>query len=297
MNHLSDELLTVFRKRTLFNKNIRGIGFGLKETLGKCLLNTLAIRVYVRKKEPNRFLSNKYRIPSNFQGIATDIIPVEPTSKCWLGWRSKISSGTGIINDMGVPGTLGYFVKDHQRESVFISNYHVLFGKGALPGQKIWSVKNKQLKPIGYATTGKLGNVKFQGSMYFIDVGFGRLNKEMKKSTLFRASKCRVTGFGSTLPGAFVKKIGSASYETEGIIVDVKYPTYTNIGGQYLLAPNQVLIKPKSADSFSDEGDSGAMIIDQHENIIGVLWGRNKNGEGVACPIGPIINEFKIVLK
>jgi hypothetical protein len=63
---------------------------------------------------------------------------------------------------------------------------------------------------------------------------------------------------------------------------------------------NQLLIRPltesRGPSSFCEKGDSGAIVEDEAGRPIGLLWGRNHRGEGLAAPIGPVLEALDIVL-
>jgi hypothetical protein len=52
---------------------------------------------------------------------------------------------------------------------------------------------------------------------------------------------------------------------------------------------NQLLICSQTEQAFSEQGDSGAVIINEDHKVVGLLWGRNGNGESLACSIVPVM--------
>jgi hypothetical protein len=48
---------------------------------------------------------------------------------------------------------------------------------------------------------------------------------------------------------------------------------------------------------FSADGDSGAVVVDAANKAIGLLWGTNVRGEGIACPIAPVLYAMNITLE
>src|SRR6185436_9042467 len=114
---------------------VRGVGIGLKQTAGK-LTNTLCWRVYVDNKLPAMLLSPAGFILPQLYGQHTDVISCGQTKQ---SSGLELRSGSQIVNNRGIPGTAGCFFSDATTSHVYLlSNYHVLFGKGAAEGESLW---------------------------------------------------------------------------------------------------------------------------------------------------------------
>ena len=80
--------------------------------------------------------------------------------------------------------------------------------------------------------------------------------------------------------------------------MDVSYPDFAYIAGKSLQAPNQLLVAPlESTSRFSESGDSGALIVDEENSPVGLLWGSNANGEGVACHLAPVLTALDVFIE
>lgn len=213
-------------------------------------------------------------------------------------------SGAGIANAAGVPGTLGCiaYTLDSGRP-VLLSTWHVLFGNGAKEGGTVWllieSAGKRQFAAIGKALYGKLGTVHFDGRDYHLDCAVSSYDKVL--TTLADESRLRsctsVTGHDSPRLGGLVTKRGKATGITRGTIVDIGYSGSACVAGGKFSTPWQILVKPlEEYDAFSSEGDSGALIIDDANNAVGLLWGSTVRGEGLACPIAPVLYAMNITL-
>jgi len=206
----------------------------------------------------------------------------------------SIELGAPITNSKGVPGTLGCFAQTGATNAnTLLSSYHVLFGNGAEKNQEISLLKINDnglaAIAIGKTCAGKLGIVRFEGDEYYVDCAVAAIADRWWT----RSATGSITGFATAQTGNRVKKWGSASGLTEGIIADIHYPDEAYIGRKVFDAPNQILIKPlNSASKFSLPGDSGAVVLDEQNRIVGLLWGSNASGEGIACHIGPVIQEL-----
>lgn len=208
-----------------------------------------------------------------------------------------IESGASIANNKGVPGTLGCFVRGSIPGDSILTSHHVLFGNGATKNEEISLLRSFDdlvlPVPVGTATMGVLGTVSFEGDEYYVDCAIGTIARRWWTTGKCLPGALAISGVAKARLGSRVKKLGSASGLTRGIIADVHYPDEAYIGRTVFDAPNQILIKPLDSESgFSSAGDSGAVVLDDENRVVGLLWGSNSNGEGVACHIGPVVQEL-----
>jgi hypothetical protein len=104
-----------------------------------------------------------------------------------------------------------------------------------------------------------------------------------------------VDGHETAQVGTLVTKTGAATGTTTGIIVDTNYSE--TLDGQACSAPAQILIRPvDNGSTFSSEGDSGSLLVNDSNKAVGLLWGMNTRGEGIACPIAPVLYAMNITL-
>src|SRR5436305_7555156 len=83
--------------------NIRGVGFGAKVTSGAGI-DTTAVRVYVRAKQPKRLLSKSEIVPAEINGIPTDVIAVGEI------FAAAVACGVSVGHVKVTAGTLGCLV-------------------------------------------------------------------------------------------------------------------------------------------------------------------------------------------
>lgn len=207
--------------------------------------------------------------------------------------------GTKIANSRGVPGTLGCIA--HTRDSgrtVLLTNWHVLFGNGGFEGDVIWLVdetdNTRRYWKIGRTLYGKIGKVCLDGEDYYVDCAVS--------SFLFppaiQHSWSIIAEYDAAQPGDLVTKTGAATGTTVGIVVDVKYADYAWFAGRSYFAPQQLLVRPLNNETpFSAEGDSGTLLVNAKGKAVGLLWGTNSRGEGVACPIIPVLHTLNLTLE
>lgn len=83
-----------------------------------------------------------------------------------------------------------------------------------------------------------------------------------------------------------------------GIVVDDRRVDEVEMDGRRQIVPNQILIRPvgvpRSVISFSRLGDSGALVCDEEDRVVGLLWGASTGGDGLACHIEPALETLGI---
>jgi hypothetical protein len=188
----------------------------------------------------------------------------------------------------------------HQQRSVFLTSCHVMFAAGAARHDPVWRVQDAagghDFQRLGSALQGKRGIVRHRGGDYFVDGAIGVLDVPLAGE----AAPARYAA--PPKPGDLVTKTGAATGTTTGVIVDSSYHGTTDSypaanRGVREPAPRQLLIR--SIDSrrpFAEEGDSGALIWNEDDAPIGLLWGTTVAAEGVACPIDPVLYALNIQL-
>lgn len=212
-----------------------------------------------------------------------------------------MAPGLTIANSKGVPGTLGCLVKSEDDEMWgILSNYHVLLGKKAEYGETIWLIDHwengtYQCKEIGQTKKAKIGIMSMHGEQYFVDCAVGNLHATVKQRHHFPHTNWFAEGSAFPSIGERIKKIGAVTGLTYGVVTDIRYPDQAFVDGKSYNAPNQILISPQEPyPAFSREGDSGSVLLNDQNRVVGLLWGCNANGEGVACHIAPVLKALKV---
>jgi hypothetical protein len=213
-------------------------------------------------------------------------------------------SALGIANAAGVPGTLGCLAHTlDDKQPVVLGAWHVLFGNGAVEGDAVWlideSTGKRTYSALGRTLYGKIGAVYFAGEEYYVDCAVASCAQPAAASgDLLREKKATqhfVNGHDVAEPGSVVTKTGAVTGTTTGIVVDTRYSD--RVGWRGCHAPEQILIRPANGNRvFSSNGDSGALILNASRKVVGLLWGTNCRGEGVACAIGPVLYAMNITL-
>jgi hypothetical protein len=213
-----------------------------------------------------------------------------------------------IVNSRGVPGTAGVMVRDPSGARLLIANHHVIFGGGASEGEVVWALPpddedalpEPRAAAVGTARAGRIGRVTFQGTVYFVDCALIELFDLTRFPDWLRSvlDGPWPAAVAAAHPGAGAIKHGASTGTTQGTIIDAAYPDRPFIEGRSWTAPGQLLIQPRDLDlNFSAPGDSGAALLDEQGRILGLMWGSNSGGQGVACPIEPVLDCLGVALE
>lgn len=205
-----------------------------------------------------------------------------------------MASALRIANAEGVPGTACALVRGRDGAPLVIANHHVLFGGGAGPGERVWAVaEDGAVVHLGHALRGQLGRVTYQGETHFVDCAVVGLRGRALLPAWLNDALDRLPRGAPANPraGLAVKKIGPATGHTQGVIATIEHFDAPYILGRAYQAPRQLLVD--SADPslrFCAQGDSGAALVDEREQIVGLLWGITGSSQGIASPIGPVLD-------
>jgi hypothetical protein len=210
-----------------------------------------------------------------------------------------------IASAQGIPGTAGPLVTNTEGRRFLLANHHVVFGGGGRVNDAVWALPEEtdDLRGgavcVGRAAPGVIGRVPREDPSCFVDCALIALDDDRDHPAWLRSalSAMQPGGCASPVPGMRVSKCGAATGPTSGLIVDVAYADHPCIDGQWWSAPGQLLIDSAEMKlNFSAPGDSGAAVLDERRRIVGLLWGSNANGQGIACPIDPVLECLGVTL-
>lgn len=241
-------------------------------------------------------------------GLVTDTFERPSMSPPARGLAARSHSGQRIANSKGVPGTLGCFARSlFDNRMVMLSSWHVLFGNGAPDDSEVWLVDERdgtrRYSNAGKTLYGKIGQVRLDGEGYHVDcaVSSWLYPPEIESppaSGEVALNWTQVNGHDLAQPGDLVIKRGAATGTTFGMVAEVDYCDAAWIGGRSHPASRQLLVRSVDpAAAFCAEGDSGSIIVNNQGDAVGLLWGANSRGEGVACPIAAVLNALDITLE
>jgi hypothetical protein len=217
-----------------------------------------------------------------------------------MGERTR--SVLRIASAQGVPGTAGALVRDRNSRPLILTAHHVAFGGGTMVGDRVWALPDEDTDNsaalLGRVLRGVLGRVTFAKEIYFVDCALVTLTDGSPSwLSLLLEDMARPARHVAASTGLRVHKRGGATGHTVGVVANATYSDYPYIEGRFWPAPGQLLVDTLSSELlFSCPGDSGAMLYDNDENIVGLLWGASGHGQGVACPIEPVLDSLGVTL-
>ncbi len=299
------------------------VGVGLKEVNNE-LTSILCFRVYVNEKKTLNLLQEHEVIPRQIDGFITDIIPYGEVIEISMDNKHyrPLKGGVQIKNDLYVDnkarggGTLGCLVISNEDPDMILglTNEHVV----------AW---NSEDVPDGANDIGQpwkricccccvkdvIGRVSNSIKNDQVDCATLELHGDIVNQIKSGGTINEIEGIGSfkgkaiALVGMLVKKRGAGTGLTHGIVKDIAFDH------------QQLLIGPVSPyEKFADFGDSGSIILNEDNRVVGLLWAAERNrfripGEaiinssniqtkidprihGVATPIDAVIAALDIII-
>lgn len=288
------------------NPTVIGVGVGIKETQGS-LTETLCYRVYVDRKLDSAHLGKHLLVPETILGIPTDVLEKEPTILNSFPDTTKYPSLRGGVqirneyfsgdNSVGA-GTIGCLARTVVgNKLVGLTAGHVLTdGRTGSPPPAVTTIDighPRWIKCCCCCTYNEVGLVSRVSSVAGLDCGIFELDTNAAAKVVEFATEDQVWGVGlikgveQAVCYELVRKRGAATGITFGIVVDVLYD-----GGKLLINPCTEYA------NFSQPGDSGAVIVNKNNKVVGLLVGasRTNAAQGVAHHIKPVLVELDITI-
>ncbi len=215
-------------------------------------------------------------------------------------WQSEIKSTTSTHI-----GTLGCLAIDRTNgKKVLLSNHHVIFG----------NPDNNEVHHPDYYESSKtcsshqiaerVSDRGVNDHMRGVDAAIAVLVKKFQTDPLKTAPEIvdigPVKGTADVKPEEINKgdyrvwKRGSTTLLTEGVILTCVGTFTDEKGNQWR---NQLCVSPMAGDSrgiFSSEGDSGSVVVNAENRIVGLLMAGNTLGRGIVNPIAAVLTALNI---
>jgi hypothetical protein len=285
------------------SSNVIGIGASYKTTEGKAT-DTLSITFYVKKKLPRSRIKSENLLPEilssgDGRSIFTDVkeTGIFRPSATPLVQETPIASGYSVSNIDGATGTVGAIVsKPGETRRYLLSNSHVLANTGlAAPGSNILypGVSDGGNADTDWVAILDQSVPLTPGGAYVnqVDVALAEILDS-------RAGDARFDIYGAGSPirfaspevGMSVMKRGRTSGETTGQVTDVDFHfslAYPGVGTCGFAA--QTL-----CTRFTEDGDSGSLVVDQNTgNLVGLHFAHS-NGGSVFNPVRAVMDALGI---
>jgi hypothetical protein len=307
-----DRLLGMLDEARAILKQYPGVisvEIGIKESSGD-LTNDLSWRVYVAKKLPESELAPEAVIPDEVLGVKTDVIESDvPTPTFDSNKYRPLKGGIQIDNELPAgQGTLGCFAQvNGTQEIVALTNAHVVEAGGAT---NTIEMGQPEYTTCCCCACDDIGTVspsdrKLDGS---VDAAIVHLKSGIGITNVIRA--LNADGSDGVVQGSraasvstdTVVKVGRTSDRTTGTVVSITHSTGAGTDGTPART-DQILVKPDAGiTKFQDFGDSGSVLVDKDNKVIGLMWGAYLTpgsalfGHGIACPINAVKSALDITI-
>jgi hypothetical protein len=270
--------------------NIRGIGYGAKLTTGAGL-DDVAVRVYVRAKQPKSSLTAGEIVPSEINGVPTDVVQVGE-----IHAASAVQCGVSVGHVKVTAGTIGCVVTlaGKGNKKFILSNNHVLANANdAVVGDKViqpGSLDGGKLPAIAKLTD--FEKLLFaDGTANKMDAAIAELVKPNSVTPDLKVIGAMASPV--TEPAVFqsVRKHGRTTLHTIGVIMDLAADIKVSYGGQVASFEDQLAVSGVNG-VFADRGDSGALVVDAVTRRPVALLFAVTPTTTFCNPIDPILKRF-----
>lgn len=265
-------------------KDVTDTGAGLKRVNGQ-FTEDICLVITVEKKKPLDELEPDQVIPSSIDGMAVDVVskphpikrslklPVEEAANQNkyrpLVGGCQISNGIeedGLV-EVGTLGCMIYLTYPSNDWIGMMSNDHVIYANGAQKYQEIGQPMLTTTSVAGKAIFGAEVPDQVDYAVADIAEGVEVTNDVLEIGTL--------KGFGNAFVRQEVRKYGITTALTTGQVTYVGY---------YIIKPLNVYVYTGITiyegwpdiiyrGRFSDKGDSGSVIVNNDNLVVGLLWG------------------------
>lgn len=285
--------------------NVLAVGIGLKEVGGRTTSDA-AIKIFVRRKHPAGAVGEDFMLPESVDGMPTDVeeiglvqpLAVPDPRERYRPVRPGSSMGAAEGDPaLSIAGTVGALVMDRQGRYL-LSNNHVLADQNRLPfGTPILGPS-----PLDGGTPAQDAIARLEGYVpldfagpNYVDGAIARLD-DPQAATPDILQIGPPSGSAQAELHMMVEKFGRTTGFTVGYVVSVSTDVKIPYDVGTALFADQIAIKPIAAGGFSDQGDSGALVLDRRTGLaVGLLFAGSAT-ISFANHIGDVLDAFGIDL-
>lgn len=313
--------------------NVFHVSVGLKEAAHRLVTDRLCIRVYVRDKKSPAELAPAQRVPAEINGVPTDVNvvpafgfqadntryrPIKGGIQIANGWIEIDPPGTAA---RVTAGTLGCIAIDNtDNGEMFLGARHVLLANSVGSGDAIyqpaptWFPNRRAPAPVPNVfadAADKVAVVRRAVINDKVDAGIARIdvsscchccgihfsNEINGLSVGGTPARNTLLGDEPATAGMTVFKVGAGTLRTEGRVVDANFASFTIPGTTPRTFTGQIAIQQvNTALQFSDVGDSGAVVVNAANKIVGMVFAGGKDASGAPAGFLTVANHIADVL-
>lgn len=297
-------------KATLLKKvGVIAVGIGVKERRGE-FTEEISIRVFVDAKRPLKDIAPEDVIPPIIEGFKTDVIlPYVIQEDAFVEREDThdyrpIKGGIAIgskINPSPYGGTLGWFGKLADNTPILLTNKHVLYDSTLAINTTKVKVGQHTYSSCCCCDCGVIGESIIGIKNATVDCAIAKINSSETPNLVITngatSQTLRVRATAAAVVNGVVRKIGARSGFTTGKVVhigDAAVAPTDPAGGAIAVQPDQIIIIPDPTETyeiengkkaFSNSGDSGSIVLDANNDIVGLNWGGIANSNSVRLSI------------
>lgn len=308
---------------------VLAVGAGLKQVKGE-YKRKLCFKITVAEKFEKKQLANADFIPPTFFGFETDITAILPAGSGMLFDNTKYrpliggckveASFSPKIPTMSVPGiftttgTLGCFAKvtsgPHIGKTVALTCWHVAVkGTTATDGERLGQpTHNGCCTCCACNEIGKVIGGQLDGTTDAAIILLAGQDSDTTPDTRYLNEVLDIgllAGSAVHVAGETVYKRGASGILTKGRIASDAYmsPEITfspgATGSRAITFMEQLEITPIApVTKFAQPGDSGSVVVNEHNQVVGLLFGGNYNtGTSWANQITGVVSQLNIEIK
>ena len=315
MSHHHEDIRPVkdaIERRLLAIPGVNAVEISEKHIDGKPT-GELSITVAVNTKKPLTQIPADERIPPTINGIPTDVVESGPIIVCGGPYKGGIDAQA---KTSGLDGTLGGFVRTTGANPRFalLTNQHVLFDgtdvtkRDFRVGPTACSIcsaccSEYIARVFDAATPGRVFAVVsdlVDASIALLDGGIQFLREVRDIGTVTNVRPVTAADINTL----HVQKRGTTTSLTHGTIqsITVSGPSRLHDGSLHRNMRNQIrIVQDAGSERFADSGDSGALVLTNAREAVGLLFGSNEKagflGNGFACRIEDVTTALGIQIE
>ena len=296
-------------KATLLKKaGVIAVGIGVKERRGE-FTEEISIRVFVDAKRPLQDIAPEDVIPPVIEGFKTDVIlPYVIQEDAFVEREDKndyrpIKGGIAIgseINKNPYGGTLGWFGKLADNTPILLTNKHVLYDSTLTINTTKVKVGQHTYSSCCCCDCGVIGESIIGIKSDTVDCAIAKINSSETPNLVITngatSQTLRVRATAAAVVNGVVRKIGARSGFTTGKVVHIGDTAVATdpAGGAIEIQSDQIIIIPDPTETyeiengkkaFSNSGDSGSIVLDANNDIVGLNWGGIPDSNSVRLSI------------
>jgi hypothetical protein len=312
-------------ERLLRIPGVHSVGIGGREKGGRPT-GELVLKVFVERKRPLAEIQASEVIPPEFEGLRTDVVqtgrfrasvggrrPFRDAERLQRGDQFRyrpIRGGTQLQADgTSLVGTLGFLatVPANPKDIMAVTCHHVMFTADA----PVIGRKAGQADPSESCTKCCASRIGLIAASHYdadVDATLIRLDPELEwvaeiEQIGFLRGPHTVTEAEATPLTYEVRQRGRTLRLTGGTVQAINAPGSAEPAPGTTLSvrpyTNAIMIKPNPSDDdesetvwFAQEGDSGSAVVNDNNEVIGVLFAVSAEGWGAVTPIADVISKF-----